>query len=267
MSALPSELTVQRVRHTLTRRTLEVRCTRLITPRLLSVTVGGHELDGFVSASFDDHIKIFFPESTTRPNVSALAKGTDDSLRSSARDYTPRRYDAEQQELDIEFVLHGEGPATSWAANAKPGDELNIGGPRGSFVIPYGFDWFLMAGDETALPAIARRLQESPAGTRVIVVIEVESNADKIDFQTQADATINWVVRGDRAGGLEAAVRELDLPSSTDTQGFVWAAGEAAAMRAIHQHLTQERGLDKARIRASAYWKRGRDAVHETIDG
>src|SRR6266568_4230449 len=71
------------------------------------------------------------------------------------RDYTPRRFDAVQRELDIEFALHGDGPAATWAAQAAPGQRVMIGGPRGSFIVPTDFDWHLLIGDETALPAVA----------------------------------------------------------------------------------------------------------------
>ena len=75
------------------------------------------------------------------------------------RDYTPRRYDLDTLELDIDFVLHGDGPASTWAEQAKPGQFLHIGGPRGSMIVPDIFDSYLLIGDETALPAIARRLE------------------------------------------------------------------------------------------------------------
>ena len=89
--------------------------------------------------------------------------------RSPGRDYTPRRYDAGRNELVIDFALHDAGPATDWAAQAEPGQQLAVGGPRGSFVVPDDFDWYLFIGDETALPAIGRRLEELRAGARAIV--------------------------------------------------------------------------------------------------
>jgi NADPH-dependent ferric siderophore reductase len=265
-----SDLTVQRVRHTLRMRRLQVVRTQQVTPQLLRVTLGGADLDGFVSASFDDHIKVFFPP----PGESepALPQPGPDGIvfpegkpRPPARDYTPRRYDAAAQELDIEFVLHGDGPASTWAAQARPGQILGVGGPRGSFVIPQGFDWHLLVGDDTALPAIVRRLEELPATARAIVVLEVESATAQPPLPGGANLQVHWLHRNGAPEGslLEAAVRGLVLP---DGEGYVWAAGEAAAMRAVRQHLVGERGVDKTRIRASAYWKRGAAAVHETMD-
>jgi len=262
------DLTVQRLRHPLKMRLLQVLRTQLVAPHLLSVTFTGDDLHDFVSASFDDHVKLFFPApGESQPIFPTFSpegvRITDSGPRPIARDYTPRRYDPVARELEIQFVLHGdEGPASSWAAQAKPGDLLGIGGPRGSFVIPTGFDWFLMVGDETALPAIARRLEESPAGARVIAVLEVDDDEhSKIAFETKADTEIIWVRRNGKPDPLETAVRKLQLPAG---EGYVWAAGEGSAMRSIHAHLVGERGLHKSRIRAATYWKRGAVAFHES---
>lgn len=261
------DLTVQRVRHPLRFRRLQVVRTRLVTPQLLRVTLGGADLEGFLSASFDDHMKLFFPVDgkLVIPQTGPDGPSWPDGPRPPSRDYTPRRYDAAAQELDIEFVLHGDGPASTWAAQAQPGQEIGVGGPRGSFVVPEGFDWHLLIGDDTALPAISRRLEELPAGKRVIAVIEVSDASAEVELTTAADARVHWLHRQGAPEGslLEAAVRELALPEGN---GFVWAAGEGNAMRAVRQCLVAERGVDKKRIRASAYWKRGATAVHEDID-
>jgi len=118
------------------------------------------------------------------------------------------------------------------------------------------------------LPAVARRLEELPAGARAAVVLEVADRTAQISFDTRADVHEIWRFRAeaDAADGdvLLNAVRDLPLPSSGD--GYVWAAGEALSIRAVRQHLTGERGVDKSRIRAAAYWKRGAAAVHETLE-
>jgi NADPH-dependent ferric siderophore reductase len=264
------DLTVQRVRHPLKMRMLQVVRTRLVSPQLLRVTLHGADLADFVSASFDDHVKVFFPQGgadkpalpEAGPNGPVFAA---DQPRPPARDYTPRRYDAIAQELDIEFVLHGDGPASTWAAQAQPGQFLGVGGPRGSFVVPTAFDWHLLVGDETALPAIGRRLEELGAGTRALVVVEVPDAAAEIPLPSQANVEVHWLHRGDAPEGslLEPALREIALPRG---EGYVWAAGESAAMKAVRLHLVTERGIEKARIRASSYWKRGAAAVHETLE-
>jgi len=117
----PAASRVQRVRHELRMRTLEVRRTAQVSPQVRAVTLGGDALQGFHSPGFDDHIKLFLP-----------AEGAD----AARRDYTPRRYDPMANELTLEFALHGDGPAAAWAARAQAGDRLDIGGPRGSFLPP-----------------------------------------------------------------------------------------------------------------------------------
>ncbi|AOY96615.1 NADPH-dependent ferric siderophore reductase [Cupriavidus sp. USMAA2-4] len=265
------DLTVQRVRHPLKMRLVQVLRTRLVSPQLLRVTFGGDDLADFHSGSFDDHVKVFFPAPgqdqpalpEVGPNGPVFPEG---AARPAARDYTPRRFDNAACELDIEFVLHGDGPASTWAAQARAGQFLGIGGPRGSFVIPREFDWHLLVGDETALPAIGRRLEELPAGSQALVVVEVASPIAQIPLQSAAQLTVRWLHRnGEAAEGslLAPALHDLQLPPG---EGYAWAAGEAQAMRAVRQHLVGERGIDKSRIRASAYWKRGASAVHETLE-
>ncbi|MEK7891458.1 siderophore-interacting protein [Burkholderia contaminans] len=268
-----SERTVTRVRHTLKFRLLQVLRVHAVTPHLLRVTLGGPDLADFESASFDDHVKVFFPPpGAERPVLPTLgANGPEfpeGEPKPVARDFTPRRFDRAAGELDLEFVLNHPGPASQWAAQARVGQWLGIGGPRGSFVVPTGFDWHLLIGDDTALPAVARRLEELPAGARVAVVMEVADRTAQVAFDTRADVHEIWRFRAeaDAADGdvLLNAVRELPLPPSGE--GYVWAAGEALSMRAVRQHLTAERGVDKSRIRAAAYWKRGAAAVHETLE-
>jgi NADPH-dependent ferric siderophore reductase len=266
-------LAVTRVRHPLKFRLVQVSRVESLTPHLARITFTGDDLRDFTSASFDDHIKVFFPEPGADKPVLPVA-GPDGPVspggqRPVARDYTPRRFDREAGELVIDFVLHDVGPASTWATQAKVGQYLGIGGPRGSFVIPDGFDWHLLIGDETALPAISRRLEELPAGTRVAAVLEVRDPSARIEFDTQADLYAVWCYRNegpDTANGgdqLLQAVRETFLPEG---EGYVWAAGESATIRAVRQHLSAERGIDKSRIRAASYWKRGAAAVHESFD-
>ncbi|KAA1013540.1 siderophore-interacting protein [Paraburkholderia panacisoli] len=266
------DLAVQRVRHPLKFRLLQVKQVRTLSPHLIRVTFTGDDLHDFVSASFDDHMKVFFPEPgadkpvlpEAGPNGPVFAAG---QPRPTARDFTPRRFDRDALELDIEFAMHEAGPAANWAAQAKVGQYLGVGGPRGSLMIPTAFDWHLLVGDDTALPAIARRLEELPAGARVAAVIEVADPSARIEFTTQAELHLVWCYRSEadqRGAALLQAVRDIYLPE--DGEGYVWAAGESATMRAVRHHLVGERGVDKSRIRAASYWKQGAEAVHETLD-
>jgi NADPH-dependent ferric siderophore reductase len=264
--------TARRVRHEIKMRLLQVREVSRLTPKMVRVVVGGEALAGFVSAAHDDHVKLFFPQPgqdkpvllTPTPNGPAYPEGTP---RPAARDYTPRHYDAAANTLAIDFVLHGDGPATTWAAQARAGQYLGVGGPRGSFIVPDDFDWYLLAGDETAVPAIGRRLEELPAGARVIAVVEVAGAAEEQQFQTRTHLQMHWLHReGADAGNhllLQQALAELMLPPG---EGYAWVAAEASAAKALRRYLIDQRGLPKDRVKAAAYWKRGAAAVHETYD-
>jgi len=224
-------------------------------------------LEGFVSASFDDHLKLILP-AAGQPEPVLPAAGPDGLQwppgveRPAMRDYTPRRHDAEAGELEIEFALHGDGPAANWAAQAAPGQRVGIGGPRGSFVVPLDYDWHLLVGDDTALPAIARRLEELPAGSRAIALLQLADEADRRPLPTRADLTLHWLPAGGAADALAQAVQALTLPAG---EGYAWAAGEAQAMAAVRRVLVGPHGLDKDHVRAAAYWKRGAAAHHENL--
>jgi NADPH-dependent ferric siderophore reductase len=272
-TSVASERVVRRVRHELKRRLLQVRDVRRLSPRMVRIVLGGDELAGFVSAAHDDHVKLFFPlPGQEKPAIPTMTPDgpvyADEASKPAARDYTPRRYDAAANTLEIDFVLHGDGPAGTWAAQARPGQFLGVGGPRGSFIVPDDFDWYVFAGDETALPAIGRRLAELPAGTRAIAVIEVANAAEQQQFETKADVDVRWLHRDGadpgQAGRLEPAVAELSLPRG---DGYAWAAAEASVAKALRRVLVEKHQLPKERIKAAAYWKHGAAAVHETYDG
>jgi NADPH-dependent ferric siderophore reductase len=231
------------------------------------ITLGG-DLEGFHSDAYDDHVKVFFPlpgrSAPTLPEPGPDGTVAEGVERSPGRDYTPRRYDANA--LVIDFALHDAGPATTWAAQAAPGQQLAVGGPRGSFVVPDDFDWYLFIGDETALPAIGRRLEELRSGARAVVVAAVTGKDEEQRFASHAAVETTWVhrplSRAEDAAPLLDAVKRLTLPASGD--GYAWAAGESQTAKLIRQHLVAERGLNKAWVKAAGYWKRGAAAIHET---
>jgi NADPH-dependent ferric siderophore reductase len=261
----------RRVRHEVKRRMLRVRDVRPLTPKMLRVTLAGDDLTGFISAAHDDHVKLFFPPPgeekaampTQTPNGPVYPEGVP---RPASRDYTPRRYDAASNTLTIDFVLHGDGPAAAWAAQARPGQFLGVGGPRGSFIVPDDFDWYLFIGDETALPAIGRRLEELPSGASTIVVAEVADAGERQNFTTRTKLETHWLCREGAAPGaqlLHDAAAQLKLPGG---DGYAWVAAEAATAKALRRLLVEERGLRKDRVKAAAYWKQGAVAVHENYD-
>ncbi|HKR75998.1 MAG TPA: siderophore-interacting protein [Rhodanobacter sp.] len=253
----------QRLRHDVVLRTLEVLRIERLTPHMQRVTLGGPELRGFHSAAPDDHVKLFFPNRsgelvlpTPGPNGLEFPVGHEPS---PMRDYTPRRHDAARGELVIDFVLHGDGPASNWAARAVPGQRLGAGGPRGSFMVAGDFDRYVLVGDETALPAIGRWLEEMPAGTRVTALVELPEAADHQLLHSRADVEIRWLERnGDAATDSNRLEHSLDELPAIEGDSFYWIAAESRRARAMRQWLDQ-RGVPKDWIKATGYWKAGAD--------
>jgi len=270
-SANAPDRTPRRVRHELRFRQLTVKTVQRVTPHLIRITLTGDALEGFTSPGFDDHAKLFFPDTATGqltlPTVGPDGPVWPEGGRPAMRDYTPRRHDAQANTLEIDFALHDAGPATQWAEQAKPGDIVGVGGPRGSFIVPTAFDWHLLIGDDTALPAISRRLAELPAGARVVVLAEVDSAADEIPFETQADLTPRWVHRNGAAPGLSPVLVETLKTMTLPTGDFhAWVGCESAIAKALRAHLVGERGANPKWVRASGYWRRGAVATHDTHD-
>jgi NADPH-dependent ferric siderophore reductase len=260
----------QRVRHETRLRRLKVVAKTDLSPGMVRITLAGTDLAGFTSLAADDHVKVFFPAAPggvpilpPRPPGTPLPEGAAQPI---SRDYTPRRFDPQRNELDIEFALHGAGPAAEWAAAAQPGHELAIGGPRGSFVVSGEFDWYWLIGDEAALPAIARRLQELPAQAAVSVVVEVARVGEEVALPPHPRCAIHWLHRDGMAAGspdlVARAVAALNIPPGT---GYVWVACESNVARHLRSQLLA-RGLDKQWLKASGYWKLGAINTHERID-
>lgn len=231
---------------------------------MVRIVLAGEELQGFTSLGFDDHVKIILPEpeSAPSPDASGVAEA-----KPTMRDYTPRRYDPIKDELLIDFVIHDAGPATTWAANAKPGDVLEVGGPRGSFIVPTDLKHHLLVGDETALPAIGRRLEELPAGVNALVIAEIDNADEELSLQSAANVQVTWVHRNGAPAGdvdfLLNALRKLELPTS---ECFAWIAAESLVARALRKHLIEERGFDKRWVKAAGYWRRGATGAHDRIE-
>ncbi|MEV6599792.1 siderophore-interacting protein [Actinoplanes sp. NPDC051346] len=251
------------VRYDLTPRLLQVRAARRVTPNLVRVTLGGAALAGFQGPAPADHVKVFFPigdaDLPLMPTLGpdGLVPPPAGSPRPVYRDYTIRAHRPEDDEIDLDFVIHGEGPASTWAERASPGQSVGVLGPRGSVLVPRDLDWYLIAGDETALPAIARWLEQLPAGCRVLAYIEVADAAEEQELAYAADVSLTWLHRDGAEPGTTSllfdAIAAAELPSG---DGFAWVAGEATTLKPIRRHL-RGLGLHPETVDVDGYWKRG----------
>lgn len=226
-----------------------------LSPRMVRVTFTGDDLGTFGWNGPAAHIKLIFPE---EGQAEPTPPAPDGPRPTRMRTYTPRRFDPSVPELDVEFVLHGEGLASAWAAQAEVGQVLYLSGPGPNYHIDPDAAWFLLAGDDTALPAIATILDALPAGARARVLLEVADAHEERPLASAAQLDVTWLHRGGDVAradaALEAAVRAEPLPAGA---GRVYVGCEAAAMRRIRRHLLEERGLDPATIVTRGYWKLG----------
>ncbi len=242
-------------------RTVEVRRAERATPRLVGVTLGGPALQGFALEQPAASVRLLLPSATDDPLVIPEWTGNEfllpDGRRPVIRTLTPRRFDPDRLELAVEVVDHGAGAVSSWATTAVPGDVVAVSGPGRGYAVDPDAPGFWLAGDETALPAIGQLLEALPAGRPVAVHVEVSHPDARLALPTAAAANVYW---WDQPAGappgdtLVAAVVAAELVSGTR----VWAAGEAAAMQRIRQHLFGSRGYPRALATVRGYWKQGR---------
>ena len=228
-----------------------VKRVQTLTPRMVRVTFTSPELADFGWNGPAAHLKLIFGD------VATAAAADPNAPRPAMRTYTPRRFDRDTRELDIDFVLHGEGPASTWASKAVEGQTLTVAGPGRNYGVDRDSRAFLLVGDDSAIPAIATILEALPEAARATVFIEVVDATDEFSIYAGSNATIKWLHRGEdpaKAGSLlEGAVRDYEF----EEPARVYVACEAAAMRRIRRHLLTERGMDRDHVVTRGYWKLG----------
>ncbi|GAA2013162.1 siderophore-interacting protein [Microbacterium ulmi] len=250
----------RRVPHPLYSRTLVVRETAELSPtmrRVLFDLPAEIPLIPVLSLAPADHVKLVFPDedggALRLPTVVEDRLVRPDGPPPVVRDYTVRAVDETTRVLTLDFVTHAHGPAGRWASRAVAGDVLGCLGPRGSFVFPGDYDRYLLGADETALPALARWLEEAPRTARVDAVVEVPDAASEQSLPRHPGAFVRWAHR-DRGETLVSALAALDEGGD---ETFVWVAGEATQLVGLRRMLVRERGADKGRVDIDGYWKSG----------
>ncbi len=256
----------------ITTRTLEVLRVSDVTPGMRRVTLGGEQLAAhiaengypvaaFRSDGFDDEGKLFLKH----PDADALIapKQADGVLHWPHhehllhRTYTVRRWDPIAGEFDLDFVNHGVGPATTWANTVQPGEKVQWAGPKMSASHPVGADWTLVAGDETALPAIGRWLEVWPDGARGQVFIEVAEASHRQELSVPDGVELTWLVRdGAEPGTTTLLFDALQAAPWWDGDVFAWVAGETLTLIPIRRWLRNEKGLAKENVEVTGYWRR-----------
>jgi len=246
-------------------RLVSVESVERLSQHMLRVRLTGESLAGYPTPPGPaTHIKVVLPQDGADqpfipeygPDGPILAEG---QKRQLSRTYTPRRWHPEAQALDVDFLLHGDGPGATWAKSAQPGSIVAVTNPGGPYNLDSSATSFVIAGDDSALPAMGTILEALPASARATVLVEVEGSEDEMELESPAEIEVTWLHRGiseDPIGALLAStLRETKLPSPE--AGRIWVGCEAEIMRELRKWLIFERGWDRKAIHTHGYWKLG----------
>lgn len=251
-------------------RSLEVIRTERITPHMMRVTLGGPEIASFISLGADDDIRMQLPVDFSRTPLPPVIEFNpwrlvypEGAPEAESRAYTIRSLNHEAGEMVLDMVLHGEGLATRWAEQARPGHVVTVAGPWGSRRIEGTFAHYLLLGDETALPAIGRTVEGLPAGANVTVLVEVASLDDAQSWSVADRVTINsrWLVRGpkDRPGRNSLLLDAIASMVEPAGPCFVFGAGESSTLREVRRYIVANWRVDRKHLNLAGYWKREDD--------
>lgn len=278
---------------------------RRISPSFLRVTFTGDDLDAFADCGYDQRIKLVLP--LPGSGIAHMPTGADwylrwralpEERRNPIRTYTVRAVRQAQRQVDVDIVLHGHGggPAARWAQSVRLGDVAGLVGPNAEFDGPTnGLEFrppadartLLLAGDETAVPAVASILERLPRDARGEALLEVPEPADALPLDAPPGLRVTWLARAGGAHGSRlvpavaaAAGRLLNGPAAAQVEFedidvdreelwevpedgavgelYAWLAGEAGVIKALRRHLVKERGVDRRSVAFMGYWRLGR---------
>ncbi|PCJ43402.1 MAG: NADPH-dependent ferric siderophore reductase [SAR86 cluster bacterium] len=226
-------------------RSLTVVKKQQLTPNMLRITLGGEELENFPQDQDGGYIKL-------------LLETDKGSLK---RSYTIRAFRSESLELDVDFVLHGEnghaGPASEWASKVTIGDHVNLTGPGPVKRISTTEDWYFIAGDMTALPAISVNLEAMPRDAKGYAIIEIIEDADKQKFNSPEGIEIRWVINPHPELANSILPDALKVLPWLEGKPNVWLACEFSGMKQLRDYFKKENNVSKNEIYISSYWKIG----------
>ncbi|MFK7916993.1 MAG: siderophore-interacting protein [Ilumatobacter sp.] len=244
-------------------RRVSVRSTEMLSERMKRIVLGGSELDGFAIESAASSVRLLLPpaghDRLVMPTWTGNQFDLPDGSRAPIRTFTPRHFDAGELELTLDMVLHDGGAAADWARGAQPGDEVAISGPGRSEQLDDAARSFLLAGDESAIPAIAQLLEWIDADRAIDVHVEVTGPGGRLDLPEHPNTVVTWhEQQPDAAPGDAMVAAVMDVTELADA---VWVAGEAASVQRLRKYLFDERGRDRSSVTARGYWKTGRSAT------
>jgi NADPH-dependent ferric siderophore reductase len=234
-----------------------------INPHLRRITLTGGDLETFEPLGPDTFFYVVLPP-PGRDELSfdgafswVAAQSMPAEIRPVGAFYTVRAWRPDAHEIDLLCVLHGDaGPASAWAARAKPGDPVALWGPREGWVPPGGTDWHLIAVDDTGLPATGRILESVGSSAPVLVFAEVDNENERHELPSFPNIEVTWLYRHGATPGtttlLPDAVRTATLPAGTP---FVWGAGESRAMTGVRKYFRRELGFPRECVHLIAYWR------------
>ena len=228
-----------------------------LTPRMRRVTLGGDGLRSLIGQLHPaDAVKLYLPATGQAAPHTRLSDFSSGRKAYHIRPYTIRSFRSAAPELDIDVLLHGDSRGSVWARSVQPGDAVGLIGPRHDYHGAHGADWQVLAGDESALPAIAAILEQLPAQARATALIEVDDEAGEVPVELGANAEIRWLHRRGAPAKdstlLEAALRGLNLP---DGRGYCWVAGNSAVVHRIRHLLHHDWRLAKDQMFTMGYWR------------
>ncbi len=242
----------------------QVETVSLLGQSMVRVVLGGDGLEAFEPTQYTDEYvnALFLPDDApyAPPFDLEEARSLEADLRPRPRRFTVRAWDADLRLMTIDFVTHGDaGYAGRWAQQASHGDRLQMIGPNGSYRPDPDADWYLFGGDESALPAINRSIETVPRGRSCHVFVVVDGADDEFDLRAPATSQVHWL---HRTGSPSPETLLVDAVSALDwNPGLVdvFVHGEAGEVRSTRRHLVGDRGIDRASMSISPYWRRHHD--------
>ncbi|MBC8986333.1 siderophore-interacting protein [Pedobacter sp. N36a] len=254
----------EKMKHEMMRGILTIKSKTFLSPHYISVVLEGEDLKNFKNAEIGDNNKLLVPVKGSKKVIFPITGvPQDETAVTVMRTYTLRNLDLEKQEMTIEFVAHGEeGPASAWAISSEIGDQLGVMMKKKDKKIFQPADWYLFAGDHTALPVISVLLESMQENAIGEALIEVRGAEDMIELKHPAGVNVVWLFNA--TPGIGSALPELFRWAKIPSQGtrFIFAAAESRAITEIQDFLKTLPALSRNEWKAYSYWKLGQSA-HE----